>query len=490
MIKFIYKNKNLTSILSSSQQLNSIRMAMTTIDEKAMKYVHKAAGIICPVSPLGSFTTPLLIDVLQVTKRLYPSEKIEIEQEVLTIAKPPIPNTTINQPINPEYQLRDYQLLSAKQALNYGRGIILNPTRSGKSLVTSTVAQSCFNSSIPFETALLVVPNTQLVTQMCKDMNDYGYPDTMEVVRFSSDKHHRELKLDPNKKHLIVSNRQWLEKHNKELPDRIDLLIIDEVQFCSKKSWLTRFVKRFGTRYKLGFTATLPDNIDNVWNIKRLFGAVICNIPPKKLQDDGHLSQVQVIPIKFKHKVKKKFDKEADKSIYLQEVDFFTRDHESNVIITNLASKLTGNTLVLFDTIEYGKKLYSMIDSEHKMHIDGSVAQDYREEVRMLMRERNDYVLVANVACLGVGITIDVLDNIIFLCSGSSTCRVIQALGRGLKPAEGKDCLRLFDVSHNYYYSSKHYRERTKLYFEFYEIDSNEKIKTFNINKNQIKELT
>ena len=489
MIKFSKANKSRTSIECSSHQLNAIRHAMTTVDLKMTKYVNRSAGIICPLSPLGSFATPLLLDVLKVARTLYPDEKIEIDPDVLLIAKPPIPHAKIPQPINPDYQLRDYQLLASERALSYGRGVILSPTRSGKSLITYTVTRACFESAIPFETALLLVPNTQLVTQMCKDMNNYGYPDTMEVINFGSAKEHRELKLDPDKQHLIISNRQWLEKHNAELPTRIDLLIIDEVQFCTKKSWLTRFVKRFGTRYKLGFTATLPDNVDNVWNIKRLFGAILCNIPPIKLQEDGHLSKVKVIPIRFQHKKKKTFDNDSDVSVYLQENDFFMRDYESNYIITQFVSKLPGNTLVLFDAIEYGRQLYKMIERPNKMHIDGSVKQDYREEVRELMTKRNDYVLVANVACLGVGITIDVLDNIVFLCPGSSTCRVIQALGRGLKPAEGKDCLRLFDVSHNYRYSMKHFNERKKLYFDFYKVNANENTKTFKININKRKEI-
>ena len=55
-----------------------------------------------------------------------------------------------------------------------------------------------------------------------------------------------------------------------------------------------------------------------------------------------------------------------------------------------------------------------------------------------------------------------------FCFSSKSTTRIIQSCGRVLRLHGDKDVANLYDVHFNYKYSSRHYKERLRLYKEFY----------------------
>ena len=85
------------------------------------------------LSPLGSYNigfTSTLIDKCDELGIEY-----SIDSELNEMIHPNLYVNKIKQVTNPKYQYRYYQLVLLAKMLKEGRGVILSPTRSGKSLV-------------------------------------------------------------------------------------------------------------------------------------------------------------------------------------------------------------------------------------------------------------------------------------------------------------------------------------------------------------------
>ena len=63
------------------------------------------------------------------------------------------------------------------------------------------------------------------------------------------------------------------------------------------------------------------------------------------------------------------------------------------------------------------------------------------------------------------------LENVVFMFNTKSASKVIQSIGRSLRLHEDKESAVLYDIVFNTKYSRKHFRERMKLYKEFYNKD-------------------
>ena len=76
--------------------------------------------------------------------------------------------------------------------------------------------------------------------------------------------------------------------------------------------------------------------------------------------------------------------------------------------------------------------------------------------------------MFSNVQIMSTGVSIKRLHNVVFCFSSKSTTRVIQSIGRVLRLYKGKDEANLIDCVFNTKYSRRHYKERLRLYKEFY----------------------
>ena len=494
-IKFIKLNKSRTQIECDRHQLDAIRSRFTSIDPNARFQTH-GSGLICPVSAFGSFETPLMLEIVKGAKALYPEEQFEIAQELVEIFKPGLYDCKLVEPLKSTITLYDYQKEAAITMLKYGRGVLEVPTRGGKSFILSAVVRSIFVQRKDIRTALLMVPNTQLVNQMFDDFTKCGIPDGVEYVKFSSS--HKELSKESKNQRLIISNAQWVRKHLEELPKKIDVIFIDEVQSCTVGSWITKFIKMFETRLKFGCTGTLPDNVKDQWNIKKLFGPVVYSVPATELIQGGYIAHPNIVPICINYKRKpnlvKMFGKPIEfdelgntihseyENMYDLECQFLNLSKPFNEIAAKLIEKMnSGNRLILFDRIAHGRNLFEQINAPgEKFYVDGEVKQKDRAQIIEAMAQNNKAILVANTACMGVGITIGSLSDIFMISIRSASTSVLQSIGRGLKLEEGKGSLRVFDIHANLKYSTKHFNQRCDLYKERYDL---------NIGKNDIKKL-
>ena len=464
----------------------------------ARQFAYQASQFKYAITPLGSYNIGMTIDFLAKCKQL--GIKYTLEDKLKKIIKPDLHIKEIQPVPNTKYQYRDYQEQLLTSLCNAGRGVIISPTRSGKSLI---LAGLCYNillnsSQNGIKNILIIVPNLQLVTQFYDDLNDY-YNNSGNVMMFSSAEAKKNKgKFEFKDSQIIISNMQWLLIHGDELP-YIDCVIQDEVHTIKKGSELSKLVKNVNIVHKFGCTGTLPAGEEDVWTIKGIFGTILDQIKIQELQEKKVLADVSINPIKFIHKKKQNFrdmsnaktvdDKlEIAKKEYLQESIYLASYEPTNKAITNIAKGVikqhpNWNVLILFDYINSGENIFKQLEWEEKHYIDGTIDVSDRQDIIEKMNDpKGGQITVANCKCFGTGITIKNIQCIILVTSQSTVTKIIQSIGRGLRRVE-KNTLILFDMFHNYKYSEKHFKERTELYKQFYnkELNKDYKVKEVNI---------
>jgi superfamily II DNA or RNA helicase len=104
--------------------------------------------------------------------------------------------------------------------------------------------------------------------------------------------------------------------------------------------------------------------------------------------------------------------------------------------------------------------------------VHGGTDTDDRENIRKIMENENDAIVVASFGTFSTGINIRNLHNIIFASPSKSRIRNLQSIGRGLRQSEGKDIATLYDIADDLRHGKsinftlRHFIERVKLYNE------------------------
>lgn len=229
-------NKGMCRIMAPSiNDLEPIRKYFRTENPSKFYIEYHMAGAqaadwLYAISNVGIFKTGLLPSVLKVLKTLGIEYTVDVEiiKEFRPFKIKNINPEIFPLPFDDKFEERDYQYKAVKTYLDSGRGIVILPTASGKSYVVAKTLWSLLKSEPEkIKHCLIYVPNTSLVRQFYNDLLDYGIPKEY-ISKFCSDsKKSKELQDTP----IIISNRQWLERHRDELPS-IDVLFVDE---CVRK---------------------------------------------------------------------------------------------------------------------------------------------------------------------------------------------------------------------------------------------------------------
>jgi superfamily II DNA or RNA helicase len=128
------------------------------------------------------------------------------------------------------------------------------------------------------------------------------------------------------------------------------------------------------------------------------------------------------------------------------------------------ALSATGNTLVLINRIDTGKKLIDLIPEA--VFVSGGMKLDDRKEEYDEIKTSDGKIILATYGVAAVGINIPRIFNLVLLEPGKSFVRVIQSIGRGIRKAEDKDFVQIWDITSTCKYAKRHLTARKKFYKE------------------------
>jgi len=381
----------------------------------------------------------------------------------------------------------DYQVDAALFALNNQRSLLLSPTSSGKSCICYILIrmyQKIYNQKI-----LILVPSVGLVQQMISDFADYS-----STTEWNTDDNISGItkgKLDNNNQ-IVISTWQSL-TNAKTKPDPVffeqfKTIINDEVHLSAAKSIISILNACVYADTRVGLTGTLKDAKANSMTLTGLFGEVLEVITTKELMDQNKVAnlKVRVIVLKYpdaeckflrsapRGELDQQGKQKRQKAQYAEEIPFITQSQQRNKYCMNLAASLQGNTIMMINEIEHGVNLTKWLKAalpDRSIYLyNGSVKKDQREEIRKIMEEETNAIIVGSMGCISTGISIKRLHNLILVHPTKSKIKVLQSVGRILRKSKFGNDVFVYDIVDDFSigaytnYTLEHGRERCKHY--------------------------
>ena len=353
-------------------------------------------------------------------------------------------------------RLRDDQVEVVNKFLENPQCIQEIATGFGKTIITATLAKTVEK----YGRSIIIVPNKSLVEQTEEDFINCQ----LDVGVYYGDR--KEL----GKTHTICT-WQSLNILDKKSQDNDELLtlaeflngvqtvMVDEVHMAKAdvlKRLLTQNMSNAPIRW--GLTGTVPKEDIEFQNIRASLGDVVHRVSAHELQEKGVLSNCHVNIIQTAEW--KEFGS------YPEELKFLVTDVDRMTWVSKLVHGIaeSGNTLVLVDRIESGKFIVNEIPDS--VFISGEVKTKDRKEEYDEVKTADKKIIVATYGVAAVGINIPRIFNMVLLESGKSFTRVIQSIGRGIRKAEDKDFVQIWDLTASTKYAKKHLTERKRFYKE------------------------
>jgi superfamily II DNA or RNA helicase len=353
--------------------------------------------------------------------------------------------------------LRDYQVEIVNNFLTNPQCIQEVATGAGKTIMTAALSASIE----PYGRSIVIVPNKSLVTQTEKDYVNLG----LDVgVYFGDRKEH-------GRTHTICTwqSLNVLLKNTKagigeatiqDFIEDVVCVMVDEVHMAKAdalKTLLTSVMARVPIRW--GLTGTVPKEKFESQALLVSLGPVISKLSANELQQQGVLAQCHVNIVQLQDHV--------EYSDYQSELKYLLEESGRLDAMSELIRHVneTGNTLVLVDRTECGRQLVARL-GDKSVFVSGATKGTKRQEEYDEVADSVDKIIVATYGVAAVGINIPRIFNLVLVEPGKSFVRVIQSIGRGIRKAEDKDHVQIWDITSTCKFAKRHLTKRKQFYKE------------------------
>lgn len=363
--------------------------------------------------------------------------------------------------------LRDYQVGILNNFLQNPQSIQEVATGAGKTIMTAALSQSVER----YGRSVVIVPNKSLVTQTEDDYRNLG----LDVGVYFGDR--KEL----GRKHtictwqslnILLKNSQEANSREYTIDDIIQdvvLVMVDEVHMAKAdalKTLLTGVFAQVPIRW--GLTGTVPKEKYEQVSLFCSLGPVVGKLSASELQEAGHLANCHVNIVQLVDHVEYRD--------YQSELKYLVTTTERVAYMAKLINQIkdSGNTLVLVDRLETGKllqaelsSLYSLLsDKPEVAFVSGATKASDRKDEYDEIKTADNKIIIATYGVAAVGINIPRIFNLVLVEPGKSFVRVIQSIGRGIRKAQDKDFVQIWDITSTCKFSKRHLTKRKTFYKE------------------------
>lgn len=245
---------------------------------------------------------------------------------------------------------------------------------------------------------------------------------------------------------ITVALVQSLYRYAEDIFDRIGHLIVDECHRTPSRTF-TEAVTEFDCKYMLGLSATpwRRDKLSKLifWHL----GDVHYTVDTSYLTQKGYILKADIVIRETDFEPY--HDPVRDYSKMLLEL---TRDDDRNRLIAmDVASEIErrrGVCLVLSDRKKHCETLQTLLRYKHEIVADlltGDMPNDHRKRVLERLRHGKCRALIATGQLIGEGFDCPNLATLFLATPVRFSGRVIQYLGRVLRPSHEKQGARVFD---------------------------------------------
>ena len=353
-------------------------------------------------------------------------------------------------------ELRDYQVQVINEFLKNPQSIQEVATGAGKTIMTAALSKSVES----YGRSIVIVPNKSLVSQTEEDYINMG----LDVGVYFGDR------KEYFKQHTICTwqSLNILLKNTKrgkvectigEFIEGVVCVIVDEVHMAKAdalKALLTGVMSHVPIRW--GLTGTVPKARYESIALQISLGPVINKLSAKELQDKGVLAKCHVNIVQLQD--------EQEFSNYQSELKHLLSDDKRLDKMASLIDSIqqSGNTLILVDRINAGHALVERLDDA--VFVSGGMKVVDRKEEYDDVAISDNKIIVATYGVASTGINIPRIFNLVLIEPGKSFVRVIQSIGRGIRKADDKDFVQIWDITSSCRFAKRHLTQRKHFYRE------------------------
>jgi superfamily II DNA or RNA helicase len=339
---------------------------------------------------------------------------------------PPVPFTF-------EGRLKPFQKEAVDGMLAREFGTLSSATGSGKTVMAlNIIAQRR-------QPTLIVVHTKDLANQWISRIGDFLGIAPEDVGLLGGGKKRMGEKV-------TLALVQTLYKCAEDIKDQVGFLLVDECHRCPSRTF-TEAVTCFDSRYMMGLTATpwRRDNLSKLifWHM----GDVHHEVDGQQLVADGDVLTAKVTLRETDFHTR--FDPVNEYTKMLSELT--TNDTRNRMIaadIANVAAQNDGVCLVLSDRKAHCETLQSLLKYRHKASselLTGDLSDRERASVVERLNRKEITVLIATGQLIGEGFDCRDLSVLFLATPISFSGRLLQYLGRVLRPAPGKTHALVYD---------------------------------------------
>lgn len=377
---------------------------------------------------------------------------------------------------------RDYQRDSIIEFLERTYGVIMVPTRGGKTFIASEIIRLLLKEKL-ISSSLFIVDSVDLFKQAASDISAIsGIPESeIGQIRGSDFKIGKmvtiamiqtiqsALKGKPSKREYTKEDLKVAKERKAQMSrylSNLDMLIIDEVQEYGKsKPRMVALRMASNIKYVLALSATPHKYSDEVhkFNVDGFCGGIIYEIEEKTLVNKGVLAENKMLLLSIEYEHKPWQDSMEYRDVFRSIVIDNERRNSIIVSLLTVCDSLDLKTLAMFNSVEHGKKIenitgYTFLSGEHKDTIRMSVKKSF-------LSKKGGVLLVSDI--WKKGITLPAVEVFLNVDSGKETTLIIQRRGRVLGVTENKKKALAVDIiDQGVKYLEDHALQRIQAYEE------------------------
>lgn len=370
------------------------------------------------------------------------------------------------------WELGSHQERALNAILAHHNGIIRVGTGGGKTLITAVLCDAYVKKGYPI---IVIVPSEDLVIQTAAEIGQFSF----SVGVYYGKKKETD-------KDVIVSTWQSLNT-NRHILSLFGGIIVDECHGANTSTQLAGLLGKEGRNHpiRIGLTGTLPDYHTDKLTVLCHLGPVRAIVKSSELIEAGWLSDLNLVMFEFKEDFKNDYaeyldslpDEHENKNItYIQfknKVLFPNFDSEKKYLHSNndryevIASAIQqiseqhGNSFILVNTVATAKKLTKML-GDNTIFISSKIKN--RSEIYDAFKTSTGLKAVVTFSLASTGLNVPRIFNLITVDQSKAFIRVVQTIGRGLRKAEDKNVVNVFDFYSDVKYAKKHSTQRKKIF--------------------------
>jgi len=337
--------------------------------------------------------------------------------------------------------LRPYQKRVVDMASKHSQGVIVSPTGSGKTIMALELIRT---KQTP---ALIIVHKQELADQWAREIKKlFGF-----TPAFIGD---GKFEIGSQITIGMVQTISKREEQCKEICSKWGLVFCEEAHHFPAET----FSKVLGWmpckyRYGLSATPTRRDGLDCL--IFRAIGPVIAEVSRSEVQNVGSVipAVVDVINTNF------------DPGIVNNWHEFLNalNSPKRNMLIIKLIPK-DKSTLILVDRIAHAENISAMLCERKIDHVLAHGQLPTEERDSLMQRIRASIVTIGTTGLLGEGLDVSHWDTLILANPISSEAKLLQAIGRIVRPSQDKEVGTVLDLRDNHKLAGSSLNSRLRIY--------------------------